>query len=161
MKVLNLNIESELFWINFCDFKMALQLPLPIDTFEYKCSCKKRFYLFKNGDIFFDQKPEMSIPDLMKIEKKKIMDQHNNCGCPGTLVLDTKPESFCMFFKDCNIESINEFNFDGIDFFPKLMVYSTRQDCPAMILFMNKISVYETMFDLFMKNFETYLNVVQ
>ena len=158
MKVLNLNIETELFWINFCDFKMSLQLPLPIDTFEYKCRCKKRLYLFKNGDIFFDENPRMSIPDLMEIEKKKIMDQHS-CGCPGTLALRTKPECFCMFFKDVNIDAIKEFHFDGIDFIPKLMVYSTRQDCPAMILFMNKISVNETMFDLFIKNFETYLNI--
>ena len=159
MKVLNLNIETEQFWINYCDFKMSLQLPLPIDTFEYKCLCKKRFYLFKNGDIFFDENPQMSIPDLMEIEKKKVMDQHNKCGCPGTLALDTKPECFCMFFKDVNIDTIKEFHFDGINFIPKLMVYSTRQDCPAMILFTNKISVNETMFDLFIKNFETYLNI--
>ena len=72
MKVLNIDIETEQFWINYCDFKATLQLPLPVDTFRYKCSCSKRFYLFKNGDLFLDDEPRMSIPDLLKIEKEKL-----------------------------------------------------------------------------------------
>ena len=162
MKVLNLNIESEQFWINYCDFKTSLDLPLPNDTFAYKCSCKQRIHLFKNGDIFIEEEPRMSIPDLMKLEKDMLIDQHRNQGCSGMISLNRKigiPECFCIFFKDCDIESIQDFQFDGIEFYPKLMVYSTGRDCPAMVLYMNKTSSNEIMFELIIKNFEAYLNI--
>ena len=162
MKVLNIDIETEQFWINYCDFKATLQLPLPVDTFRYKCSCSKRFYLFKNGDLFLDDEPRMSIPDLLKIEKEKLTVQHSKFGCSGKMTLDRKlglPECFCIFFKDSSNDSIKEFNFDGIQFYPKLMVYSVRRDCPAMVLFMNQTSENETMFELLIKNFDTYLNI--
>ena len=162
MKVLNLNINTEQFWINYCDFKTSLQLPLPVDTFGYKCSCNERFYLFKNGDLFLDEEPRMPIPDLMKIEKEKLIVQHRKSGCFGEVTLDRKhgvPECFGMFFKDIFNDRIREFIFDEIEFYPKLMVYSVGQACPAMVLFMNKTSENETMFDLLIKNFETYLNI--
>ena len=149
MKVLNLNINTEQFWINYCDFKTSLQLPLPVDTFGYKCSCNERFYLFKNGDLFLDDEPRMPIPDLMKIEKEKLIVQHRKSGCFGEVTLDRKhgvPECFAMFFKDIFNDRIREFIFDEIEFYPKLMVYSVGQACPAMVLFMNKTSENETMF---------------
>ena len=116
MKVLSLDIDYCQFWINYCDFKASLQLPLPNDTFRYKCSCKKTFYLYKNGDIFIEEDLQVSIPDLLQIEKEKIINHHE---CSGKIVIDKKygiPEGFCMFFKDCNSVSIKDFQFDGIDF---------------------------------------------
>ena len=159
MKVLSLDIDYCQFWINYCDFKASLQLPLPNDTFRYKCSCKKTFYLYKNGDIFIQEDLQVSIPDLLQMEKEKIINHHE---CSGRIVIDKKygiPEGFCMFFKDCNSVSIKDFQFDGIDFCPKLTVYSKVQDCPAMVLFMNKTSVNETIYQLLIKNFDTHLNI--
>ena len=162
MKVLNLTIDTEQFWINYCDFKSSLQLPLPNSTFKYKCICKKRLYLFKNGDIFLDVEPTISIPDLIKREKEILLDHHFNTGCGGEVFLDKKvgmPESLCIFFKDINADTIKEFQFEDNEFYPNLIVHSIRRDCPVMVLFMNKSSTNQTMIELFTKNFENYLNV--
>ena len=164
MEVLNLAVDTETFWTNYCDFKASIKIPTPLDYVAYLCSCNKDLFLLRNGDIFVE-KEVSSMEQLLMDEKKLLIEEHaeeDKCAnCHLTINASIGlPQTLSIFFNENSAEAIQEFKFEDNDYHPTLKVMSSKNEAlPVMALFQNKSSTDDTVIQLIRKNFNTYLNI--
>ena len=160
MKSLAINIEVEDFWFNFFELKDSFDLPLPIDTIQYKCNeCKEELVLFPNGDYYYSSDFD-SFEDLIEKEKDNLIKSHSdNCMKPDlTLHPDFGvPDNILFLVQGSNQDAVKPFKLEDIQFSPVLSV--TKNDVPALVIFQSNNAQQETYTKLITKNFDTYLNI--
>ena len=160
MKSLAINIEVEDFWFNFFELKDSFNLPLPIDTIQYKCNeCKEELVLFPNGDYYYSSDFD-SFEDLIEKEKDNLIKSHSdNCMKPDlTLHPDFGvPDNILFLVQGSNQDAVKPFKLEDIQFSPVLSV--TKNDVPALVIFQSNNAQQETYTKLITKNFDTYLNI--
>ena len=161
METLNLDVEVDDFWFNFCSLKADCYSPLPSTSITYACSCGETLSLFENGEYYCEYSCS-SHNELIEKEEKKMIEEHisikGNDSC--RIKIDENiglPDNLIFMTKNFEGNKVSTIKIGEETYFPTVVIL--KSNWPILVLF-NKNTMESSMLHKFITlNFPTLMNI--